>query len=140
MELTYKVKMKLIEIKDFTGYFVSDDGYIYSTLQQGCRNRYDLSKRCEPKRVKERLTHHGYARVYIRRDSTNKREDVYVHRVVAEYFVPNPDNKDVVNHKNCVRNDNIPGNLEWVTTEENIDYAFKYGDMGRDELGRFAHK
>lgn len=132
--------MELKKIKDFTGYYVSDDGKNYSTLQQGCRNRYDLSKRVAPREVAERTLPNGYARVYIRRDSTNKREDVYVHRMVAEYFVPNPDNKPVVNHKNCVRNDNRADNLEWVTIEENVEYALQYGAMCRDSKGRYAHK
>ena len=132
--------MKMLEIKDFTGYLVSDNGKVYTTIAQGCRNRYDLSKRIAPREMTERMLPNGYARVYMRRDSTNKREDVYVHRLVAEYFVPNPENKPVVNHKNCIRNDNRAENLEWVTIEENVDYALTYGYMDRDKFGKFTHK
>lgn len=132
--------MRMIEINDFTGYFVSDNGKVYTTLAQGCRDRYNLSKRTPPREIKVRMLPNGYSRVYLRRESTNKREDIYIHRLVAEYFVPNPDNKPVVNHKNCIRSDNRAENLEWVTIEENIDYALTYGYMDRDNLGRFTHK
>ena len=38
----------LIEIPDFAGYFADENGNIYTTLKQGCRDRYDLSKRIKP--------------------------------------------------------------------------------------------
>lgn len=45
------------------------------------------------------------------------------HRIVADAFIPNPDNKEQVNHKNCVKTDNRPCNLEWVDRSANMIHA-----------------
>ena len=130
----------LTEIPDFAGYYASPNGKIYTTLAQGCRDRYNLSKRTAPREMSYRILPNGYARVYMRRESTGKREDVYIHRIIAELFIPNPRGVDEVNHLDCNRLNNVVSNLEWVTRIENLDYAFTDGFMTRDELGRFCNK
>lgn len=132
--------MKLIEIPDFAGYYADKEGNIYTTLKQGCRDRYDLSKRTEPKLLNVRYTAKGYGRVYMRRESTNKREDVYIHRIIAQLFIPNPNNLLEVNHINSDRGDNKVENLEWITRKDNLSHAMSEGYMTRNELGQFTHK
>lgn len=49
------------------------------------------------------------------------------HRVVAQAWIPNPLNKLEVNHKNGIKYDNRVCNLEWVTSEENMQHAIDTG-------------
>lgn len=125
----------LIEIKDFKGYFISDEGKVFCNLGRGNRNK---DKTVPLYELKSRLTKNGYLRIYARQNSTNKRKDLYIHRLVALYFIPNPLNKKYVNHKNCNRSDNRVENLEWVTAKENTEYTFKMNHIRRDEIsGRY---
>ena len=59
----------------------------------------------------------GYIRVSI--TMHNKKKSIAVHRLVAETFIPNPDNKPCVDHINTIRTDNRVENLRWVTKKEN---------------------
>jgi hypothetical protein len=50
----------------------------------------------------------------------------YIHRILAKLFIPNPEDKPEVNHKDYNRSNFNLNNLEWVTTEENIQHAYLY--------------
>lgn len=64
-----------------------------------------------------------YACVCLYKDSTITRTSI--HRLVAIHFIPNPENKPCVNHKDGNKLNNVVDNLEWVTLSENMQHALK---------------
>ena len=67
----------------------------------------------------------GYHRVSLCKNKKGK--NITVHRLVAEAFIKNPQNKRTVNHKNGIKADNRLSNLEWNTMSENNKHAFANG-------------
>ena len=95
-------------VEGFEGlYLVSNLGKIYSI-----RNKTML---------KPLVTRAGYNRVHLSVDG--KVSSLTVHRIVAKAFVPNPEGKPTVNHKNEIKADNRAENLEWMTNKEQNIYG-----------------
>jgi len=67
----------------------------------------------------------GYCGINLHRETVQN--NFLVHRIVANAFIPNTENKPEVNHKNGIKTDNRVENLEWVTTSENLIHAHKIG-------------
>lgn len=126
--------IKIKKIEGFKGYFIATNGKVYCNLGRGNRNRDKVVDMYE---IKPRFTRNGYTRIYARNNLTNKRVDLYIHRLVAKYFIPNPKNKKYVNHINCNRSDNRIENLEWVTAKENTDYTMNMNHIKRETNGTY---
>lgn len=67
----------------------------------------------------------GYLFVSLYKE--NKVKQLYVHRLVALYFIPNPNNFETVNHIDGNKENNHVQNLEWCTLTDNIRHAFRTG-------------
>ena len=100
------------KIKDYEGYFATKDGLIFSSKT----NKF----------LKVSYDKQGYQRVglYIR---NYKVKTIKVHRLIAETFIANPENKIDVNHKDGIKSNNNVYNLEWCTRSENMKHAFDNG-------------
>lgn len=76
---------------------------------------------CKEKILKQKIASTGYPGLSLSKDKVSI--DFAVHRLVAEHFIPNPENKSQVNHKEGIKTDNRFFMLEWVTPKENTYHA-----------------
>lgn len=96
------------DIQNYTGlYAITEDGRVWSY-----RNN---------KFLKPTPNSGGYLTVGLNRNGNRK--TYYVHKLVAEAFIPNPDNLTEVNHISEVKTDNRVENLEWISRKDNNNYG-----------------
>ena len=107
-----------LPVKGYEGlYEVDREGNIYSLVQNNSRRKGKL---------KDYAGSNGYRKVNLY-DLDGKCKKKFIHRLVAEAFIPNPLNKPNVNHLDCDTANNRVENLEWCTQSENIRYCMKLG-------------
>lgn len=112
------------DIKGYEGlYQVSNLGRVLS-LGRKINTGHNGYRITENKILLGHLTNKGYEKVVLY-NSISGRKETTVHRLVAEMFIPNPENKSQVNHKNEIKTDNRVENLEWATARENCNYGLR---------------
>ena len=100
----------------YTKYYISD----YEITREG-----EVINKHTGKTLKPQPNGKGYLRFAVQTDLGKR--FVFVHRLVANLYVPNPDGKPQVNHIDGNKRNNCAENLEWVTNEENRSHAVKKG-------------
>jgi len=104
--------------KGFEGlYEVDSFGNVFSVIHDAHRRK---------RKLKSYPNENGYLKVNLY-DFSGHCKKKYVHRLVAEAFLSNPENKPNVNHIDCDVKNNSIENLEWCTQSENIRHAVKLG-------------
>lgn len=98
-------------IKEYPNYAISESGTIINLKTKQIKSQYVGST--------------GYYMVSF--SKCNKSKPNRVHRLLATAFIPNPNNKPHVNHKDGNKLNNCLTNLEWVTHKENMKHAFENG-------------
>jgi hypothetical protein len=98
-------------IQGYENYSVAEDGRVFNNKTG--------------RELKYTYINTGYRRVGICRN--NKQIKHLVHRLVAEAYVPNPDNKPCVNHLDKNKLNNHASNLEWCTSQENHRHSWANG-------------
>lgn len=107
----------MIEIwKDIEGY----EG-VYQISSLGRVRSLNYNHTGEIKIIKLQDNGKGYLRAHLHKN--NKTKKYMVHRLVAQAFIPNPDNLPFINHKDENSHNNTLNNLEWCTHEYNINYG-----------------
>jgi len=116
-------------INSFDNYLISTLGRVKSIA------RLEIRKDSKPLPVKETILKQfvdikGYAHVGMKRND-NKWQTKQVHRLVAEAFLPNPNNQPCVNHKDENKLNNCVDNLEWCTVNYNVNYGSRNHNVSK---------
>lgn len=124
-------------IKGYEGYYEVDQlGRVYSvdrTITVNDNGRiYDKS--LSGGKMKQMVHSKGYKTVSLTKDGKTKQH--YVHRLVAEAFIDNPNNLPFINHKDEDKTNNFADNLEWCTNEYNVNYGNGRVKQARKIKGR----
>lgn len=114
--------MTIEDIKGFEDYQITDDGRVWSKITR--------------KWLKPQIGGGGYCFVILCKDG--KHHIKKVHRLVAEAFIPNPDNKPCIDHCNTIRTDNRSCNLRWVTYKENSNNPMTLQHNSEGQKGKIV--
>ena len=130
------------DIKGYEGFYqVSDCGNVRSLERDVYCQDGTFHHHVEEKILVSCVNGRGYANVNLYKNG--KRKNILIHRLVAMAFIPNPENKPMINHKDENPLNNCVDNLEWCTASYNANYGtrneriiqnhrrYKFGDSPR---------
>lgn len=106
--------------KHINGY----EDYMVSNLGRVKSLKYEKEKILRP-------GNNGDGYLFVTLYKNTKKKHYLVHLLVAQAFIPNPDNLPIINHKNEIKTDNSVSNLEWCTYQYNNTYNNKHVKIGR---------
>ncbi len=112
---------KFDNIPNHPGYYISRTGKLYSRITPGSNKLGDIWRR---KKKQYSLSNGKYVKYY---KVEIQRKKYYVHRLVALAWIPNPDNKPCVGHKDNNPLNNRVNNLYWCTQKENLEQMVRDG-------------
>ena len=113
------------DIKGYEGiYQISNLGRVKSVERQVINHRCGATRIIKEQFLTPTDNGKGYKIVCLRSNRTRKNK--YLHRLVAEHFIENPCNKQVVNHLDFDKSNNAVTNLEWCSQLENITYSLDH--------------
>lgn len=109
------VKIRVLELFNGLEIAVYSDGRIFSLPHHDIRANGRIDNR-NGREIRPATDKNGYKRVTF--SHKGERHSYPVHRLVAMAYIPNPEDKPTVNHRNGIKDDNRVENLEWATQKE----------------------
>ena len=88
--------------------------------------------------LRQTIVSDGYVHVTLYKNGNKRSRPVHI--LVAQAFIPNPENKSEVNHEDLDKANNCVENLSWVIPKENVAHAIKAGVIKLNEIGYYSQK
>lgn len=110
----------MVSVENYSGYGITENGQVWSYKSN--------------KWISQRYDKYGYLRVTLINDDKKMKTEL-VHRLVALAYIPNPDGKETVNHRDENKENNCVSNLEWMTKQENLNYGTR-GQRQSDKVSK----